>query len=874
MLVVWGEAGIGKSHLLDEFIREADGPAANHWLVALCQADQTLRQSLNPFRYWLRRYFDQSAPVAEHNRRAFEQRLDDLIAAVAVMAGDYSALAAELQRTRSFLGALVDLYEPGSLYDRLDARGRFENTLQALIALLQAESLRQPVILYLEDAHWMDEDSRDFVGGLARMLSTEDGRAYPIAMIATARPDPGNALYAESAPHEELRLSGLSSADLAELAAGVLGGPPAPGLLAFLNTRAEGNPFFADQLVRYLQDHDALVSGPGGWDLLRQVIEAAPVPDGVQALLVARLDRLTAEVRSVVQTAAVLGREFEVRVLSAMLRGDERLLSTVEAAERAAIWSALDALRYLFQHALLRDAAYDMQIRSRLAMLHALAASGLHEVYADDLAPHYADLAHHYGRAGDLAGERRYSRLAGERAASQYANVEAERLLARALALTPEDEWMTRFELLSSLERVHDLQGQRASQQADLAGLAAVGDALGDRQLSAEAALRAANYPRVTGDLASARVQVERAVSYADGVLSARALALRARILLHAGEYTEALRWLEEAHARALRVGDRNLTAQALYDTGIGYYYQDRFSEAAAYFGEAQPIYRELEDRRGEINALLMFGTIFSRQGDHDAGRERLNEALALCHEIGWRHGEAYVLGNLANSYFELGDYATTRRLHEHALALAREIGDQEGEAASLSTLGLVAHRLGEPTRALNLYRQASAIQSGIGDLRGEGYTLTGMGHTLADLGDLDAAEKAFGRALEIRRRLDPETPLAVDDLVGLAMVALRRGDAGRAAAFADAAVAWMEERGVDGVEFPVQAWLVCYRAYAANAGEDRSGHERARAALSRGNALLQAQAAAIKDDQLRRAFLDAAPPHRELLEEWRRLGE
>ena len=165
-------------------------------------------------------------------------------------------------------------------------------------------------------------------------------------------------------------------------------------------------------------------------------------------------------------------------------------------------------------------------------------------------------------------------------------------------------------------------------------------------------------------------------------------------------------------------------------------------------------------------------------------------------------------------------------------------------------------------------------MQSGIGDLRGEGYTLTGMGHALADQGDLDAAEGAFGKALEIRRRLDPDTSLAVDDLVGLAMVALWRDDVARAAAFADAAVAWMEERGIDGVEFPVQAWLICYRVYAANAGEDRSGHERARAALSRGNALLQAQAAAIKDDQLRRVFLDAAPPHRELLEEWRRLGE
>ncbi len=246
------------------------------------------------------------------------------------------------------------------------------------------------------------------------MLSTEDGHAYPIAMIATARPDPGNELFAESVPHEELRLAGLSSADLAALAAGVLGGrrPGPPGVSersrrgqSFLRRSARSLPP-GSRRARFRPRGLGFASpGDRGGACARRRAgppgRAPGPPDRRGAICRANLLRC-------------LGREFEVRVLSAMLRGDGRLLSTVEAAERAAIWSALDALRYLFQHALLRDAAYDMQIRSRLATLHTLAASGLHEVYADDLAPHYADLAYHYGHAGDPAGERRYSRLAGE----------------------------------------------------------------------------------------------------------------------------------------------------------------------------------------------------------------------------------------------------------------------------------------------------------------------------------------------------------------------------------------------------------------------------------------------------------------------------
>ena len=297
-------------------------------------------------------------------------------------------------------------------------------------------------------------------------------------------------------------------------------------------------------------------------------------------------------------------------------------------------------------------------------------------------------------------------------------------------------------------------------------------------------------------------------------------------ILLHAGEYAEALRWLEQAHARALQAGDRGLAAQALYDMGIGYYYQDRFPEAAAYFGEAQPIFRELGDRRGEINALLMFGTISSRQGDHDAGRERLNEALALCHEIGWRHGETYVLGNLANSYFELGDYArrndcmnTPWRLRVRS-AIRRERPPASAPWRSSS------HRLGDPTRALELYRQASAIQARNRGLAGRRLYADGNGSRV------DRVWETWMRRREPSKRpwksADVWTPiLRWPWTIWSGWRWLRYGAAtptGPQRMPMTPSPGW-KKRGVDGIEFPVQAWLVCYRAYAANAEEDRSAH-------------------------------------------------
>jgi class 3 adenylate cyclase/tetratricopeptide (TPR) repeat protein len=868
MLAIWGEAGMGKSRLLHAFLNGPGGPVAQGWLVALCPSDQILRRSLNPFRYWLRRYFDQAddrSPV--ENRRNFEGRLDALIAGLGAAGGSHApesraALAAELERTRPFLAALLELPAPGALYEQLDARGRFDNTLLALMALLLAESLRRPVIVCLEDALWLDEDSQVFLAQFVRFLATDEGASYPLALLAAARPEPHAVLLGEAIPFEQIELAGLPATGLAELAEGILGAPAAEPLLALLAARAEGNPFFAEQMVRHLQESDSLEHADAGWRL-RADADAARMPGDIQALLVARLDRLAAAVRSVVQTASVLGREFEVRVLSQMLRGDMALSRHVAQAEGAAIWSNLDALRYLFRHALLRDAAYDMQVRARLVELHALAAAGIEVVYSADLAPHYPDLAYHYGQVGDAPAERRYSRLAGERAASQFANAEAHRFLGRALDLTPPEDHAGRYALLDALERVYDVLGLREDQAECLDGMAAAAAALNDRGLMAEAALRRANYARVTGDHTAALAYVEQAAADAATPVAARAHALRARLLLHTGDYAGARLWLTRALESAADSGEQRVTAQAIYDLGISDYYQDRFAEALEYFRQAQPLYHALADRRGEINSLLMFGTVQSLQGDHAAAHATLNEALELCHAIGWRHGESYILGNLANSYFDLGDYAATRRLHEQALALARAVGDREGEAASLSTLALVAQRQGGAAEALPTYRQALEIQRAIGYRRGEGYTLTGMGHALADLGRLEEAEAAFGAALEIRRALEPDGPLAVDDLAGLARVALLRGDGAEAIGRATEAADRMANRGETGVESPALAWLICYRAFAA----DPAARARAADALGRGLALLQRQADAIHDEALRRAFLEAVPFNRELVE-------
>jgi len=288
-------------------------------LWAVCQADQLLREAFNPFRYWLQQYFGVSETQGEaRNKRSFNQRLDHLIAKT-----KHETLIEELDRTRSFIGALLGLYWPDSLFQQSEAQGRHENTLIGLATLLLTESTIQPVILHLEDAHWLDADSRSFLSNLIARATSEDTKSYPIAIIATARPEDKEGILGEVKTFTEITLDKLKRDEITSLAVKILTAPAAPRLLTLLIQRADGNPFFTEQILYYLLEQELLERRDDGYDVgdLNNLL----LPTDLRAVLVARLDRLGREVKEVVHVASILGREFEIPLLAQMLSNESDL---------------------------------------------------------------------------------------------------------------------------------------------------------------------------------------------------------------------------------------------------------------------------------------------------------------------------------------------------------------------------------------------------------------------------------------------------------------------------------------------------------------------------------------------------------------------
>lgn len=886
-----GEAGMGKSRLVYEFQvqmhlyrafeqpdtaqAQAFSPADVVWCT--CRTDELLHQPLHPFVYWLRHFFQQSTSKDDlGNKQCFAEQWDALIAATAD-----PALVAELGRTRSLLAALLGLYWEDSLYHHLEPQLRLANTLDALKTLIQAESLRHPLIFYIEDSHWLDAQSQLLLAKLMRQMTD-----FPVIFLVTTRPAASGeqnqaAIQLEwtqpNLQQTTVHLLPLTKRDVYLLATYQLKGMVTASLADWLYQYSWGNPFFAEQILHYWQERELLVWSDQGWQLYinKQALPAdsiSPLSANLRTMFTAQLDRLPRAVKEVVQTAAVLGIEFDRDVLDCMLRHHPALSIWLAVAEQANIWTALEPARYLFRHVLLRDEAYDMQLRSALRSLHQQAAEAIAQVYAPKLAHHYADLVYHFQQSGDRRQECRYAQLAGDHAANQYANADAVAYFSRALALLDQQALAERYRLLIKREAIYHLLGQRQEQAQDLHDLATLATAMADRHAQMEVQLKRATYERMTGHYEAALDLLEQVVGQAtelnDRVTSAQAYHAWGRILVQQGFAQAALPKLQNALTIARAVTSYVVEADSLYDIGHVYHAGGQEARAAEYYTQACRLYEILGNQRGVIHCLLMFGVIANEQGDYMAAQQNYSEAITRARAIGWRYMEAASLTNLGNNYFDFGDYKTALSCHQHALVLCREIDDREGEAVSLDTLGLIWQNLGNNNSACTHFEQALQIQQQIGDRHGEGFTRTHLGYALYALGDLKAAAVAFQTACDLRDELG-EVSYTMDDLAGLAQIALTQGEIRRAISFVEKIEAWLRTEGTDGIEFPILVYWISYQVLEAAAQLNPTLMNHALTLLRNGHTLLQQRAGKIQDRDLRREFLENVWFNREFLACW-----
>jgi len=305
--------------------------------------------------------------------------------------------------------------------------------------VLLRESLGQPLLLLIEDLHWLDSETDAWLQGLSERIATAR-----VLLLLNYRPEYQHA-WGSKSYYTQLRLDPLGPKEAQELLTALLGERPdlAP-LKQLILARTEGNPFFMEEIVQALVEQGVLLRQPAGGVTLASPTLAGSLttlqlPATVQGLLAARIDRLPADQKALLQTLAVIGKEFALGLLRQVVAQPEGelqgQLSRLQAAEFLYERPAFPEPEYTFKHALTQEVAYNSLLVERRRALHERTGQALETLFGERLEERYPELAYHYSHSSNTAKAIVYLERAGQQALQRSAYADAIQQLTTVLGL-------------------------------------------------------------------------------------------------------------------------------------------------------------------------------------------------------------------------------------------------------------------------------------------------------------------------------------------------------------------------------------------------------------------------------------------------------
>jgi class 3 adenylate cyclase/tetratricopeptide (TPR) repeat protein len=723
-VVVSGEPGVGKSRLTDA-ARALSEDAGLRWLQTRCLSYGA------GIAYWP--YADLIRTVAGIR----PQSPPDTAARALANSVIPAAAVPYFARLIGLPTAPDD--EVAALEPEAFRRGLHESFASWLLHL----ATEQPLVLVLEDVHWADPSSLDLTREFGRLSETR-----PLVVYLTARTEAETVLDELVPGARKIQLEPLDEVGIGRLVHDVLDGPAPPGLVHWVIERTTGNPFFVEELVRALREHEILTRVNGGNWLLKQGWEDSQVPPTVEGLLASRIDLLPRAASEVLQIASVIGRIVPVPLLAAVRGGEGDLAGALESLVQRRFLDMIgqdEQPTVGFHHALVQEVSYSRLLRRRRRELHRRVAEIAEDLYGagDDV----LDLLARHLYLGD-AGAKAIDYLvrAGERARQLYANEEAIVHFDRAAELADRDPGSPdqRREIMLALADVRDLIGdydeavrlysEVRAESSDLRawhGLAAAlrkrGDfdealAVADEafvdEVLASHDLTPLRLEQGTALSASGRVDDAIAVLEAalavDGVantsLAGQLLNRLARAEVLAGRGPDALQHAIASRAQFEADGDLRSLSSTVRLLGDIYTTLGRIDDAVETLEQGL----ELAERVGNIEeiggCLVNLGLAKLAQGAYEDAVVCNERAIVEFDRIGHGSGRALAYSNLAWVLANKGDYDEAERYCEQAIELSRSIGHLLVAAETTDTMAFISLRRGSPADAATRAEEAADL--------------------------------------------------------------------------------------------------------------------------------------------------------------------
>jgi class 3 adenylate cyclase/tetratricopeptide (TPR) repeat protein len=667
---------------------------------------------------------------------------------------------------------MLGVKDPAARLDALGPEVIKTRTFETLRQMSLRGSRQRTLILEVEDLHWVDRTSEEYFAFLAESLL-----GAPILLVTTYRPG-YRPPWGDRSFATQLSLGRLTVDESRAVVRSLLPDADSGDSLApLILDKAEGNPFFLEELTRAVKEQGL------GTDL--------PVPDTVHGVLTARIDRLDEDAKRLLQTASVLGREFAPSLLAAIWDGPSSVEPHLRQLARQEFLferTAGDDAVCVFKHALTQDVAEATLLPSRRRELHRRAGEALERLHPERLAELAPRLAHHYVEAEAWGPAAEHARQAAEAARAVFANREAlarydQAITAAQRAGLPA---VTRLSLHEGRGDVHAVLGDFASARADYE--AALGLAkeppspLAEaRVLGALAALWGGHKDYDRGLLLSREsvAAAERAGDTPDARRVSAEAHLRVGLMeLNLARLSQSRPELERALERFRQAGDEGGEGRALDALAMVALVGGDLDTSIAHAQAALPRLAAAGDRQTEASGLSNLGFALVSRGRRAEGEPWLEKALAAAQAIGARAQEAYVHGVIGQVVEPYGDWGLALQEASAGLAIARALDHREWTAQNLKTLGRLHRNCGDVAGARRLHEEMLGIAR---DLRTTLWIADAMGELGQDLvaaGETVDGARALGGAVDL---VGEAVEFTVDPLLALVDLALhqdRPGDA------------------------------------------------------------------------------------------------